>query len=372
MLLPKSLSSLVKRNKILVFILAPVVPLLIAFLIYYKNPVYVVKTGILNTGKYAIYNDAGANGQSSCIDFSTNKETGFVYTLKKGAPYPYAGIVFKLNGDNYTNLFGYDYLKIKIKASKGKRLPIILTTHIENYTRKEDFNTLRNNQYILNVDNELKEIILDFNDFKTPDWWYTLNNKSEKELLHVDYSKVKQINIANCQALAVNVEDRVQVQELSFHVSLLPFIKYAVFPLLLYYCIVALWLKKKKSIDKEISFNYQKTETVNRLDKEEEMVFGYLTKNYARPELTIVEVQNATGIYEQKISTLIKKKTGKNFKQFLNKLRLAEARRLLLETDLQVSEVAFKVGYSNVSHFNRVFKEHENCSPKDLRKTINL
>ena len=74
------------------------------------------------------------------------------------------------------------------------------------------------------------------------------------------------------------------------------------------------------------------------------------------------------GIHERKISAIIKKKTDLNFKQFLNKLRIAEAKRLLLETDLQISEIAFKVGYGNASHFNRVFKLSENCAPNDFRK----
>ena len=84
--------------------------------------------------------------------------------------------------------------------------------------------------------------------------------------------------------------------------------------------------------------------------------------------LTIIDVQTAIGIHERKISAIIKKKTDLNFKQFLNKLRIAEAKRLLLETDLQISEIAFKVGYGNASHFNRVFKLSENCAPNDFRK----
>jgi AraC-like DNA-binding protein len=85
--------------------------------------------------------------------------------------------------------------------------------------------------------------------------------------------------------------------------------------------------------------------------------------------LSILDIQNETGISEAKISAIIKNKSGITFKQFLNKLRLTESKRLLLETDLQVSEVAYKVGYNNVSHFNRIFKEVENCTPNDFRKS---
>ena len=43
-------------------------------------------------------------------------------------------------------------------------------------------------------------------------------------------------------------------------------------------------------------------------------------------------------------------------------------KRLLRETDRQVMDIAYKVGYGNISHFNRVFKEAENCSPNEYRK----
>src|SRR6185437_12847636 len=150
-----------------------------------------------------------------------------------------------------------------------------------------------------------------------------------------------------------------------------PFFSYAIPTMAIYYVIGLLLLvvfKRKKGKKTEINFNYQKTESVNYQDREEEAIFEYITTNYTNSELSINDVQNATGIYEQKVSTIIRNKTGLNFKQFLNKLRITEATRLLLETDLPVSEVAFKAGYGNVSHFNRVFKEQEGCSPNEKRK----
>jgi len=65
---------------------------------------------------------------------------------------------------------------------------------------------------------------------------------------------------------------------------------------------------------------------------------------------------------------ILKKVSGLPFKQYLNRLRLEEAKRLLTQTDLQVSDIAYKVGYGNISHFNRVFKDHLGISPNDFRK----
>jgi 2-isopropylmalate synthase len=44
-----------------------------------------------------------------------------------------------------------------------------------------------------------------------------------------------------------------------------------------------------------------------------------------------------------------------------------EATRLLKESDLQIAEIADAVGYNNIQHFNRVFKEIYDISPKSFR-----
>jgi AraC-like DNA-binding protein len=56
------------------------------------------------------------------------------------------------------------------------------------------------------------------------------------------------------------------------------------------------------------------------------------------------------------------------FTSYLNKLRLSEATRLLIaEKDVAVAEIAYSVGYTNVSYFNRLFKEEYDSTPSAFR-----
>jgi YesN/AraC family two-component response regulator len=56
------------------------------------------------------------------------------------------------------------------------------------------------------------------------------------------------------------------------------------------------------------------------------------------------------------------------FTGYLNKLRLTEASRMLIEkSGAAVSEIAYFVGYANVPYFNKLFKEEFGCSPKQFR-----
>ena len=79
-------------------------------------------------------------------------------------------------------------------------------------------------------------------------------------------------------------------------------------------------------------------------------------------------IAQKTGINPKELSTLFRKFYNTNFKGYLNDLRLTEAARLLKETSKQITEIAFSVGYNNISHFSRIFKEKYTVSPKDFRE----
>ena len=67
------------------------------------------------------------------------------------------------------------------------------------------------------------------------------------------------------------------------------------------------------------------------------------------------------------LSKMIKKSTGFNFKELLQRKRLNKAVELMCETDLPVSDIIAAVGYENNSYFHRVFKEHYHMTPRAFR-----
>jgi len=46
---------------------------------------------------------------------------------------------------------------------------------------------------------------------------------------------------------------------------------------------------------------------------------------------------------------------------------MSESKRLLLETDLPIGEITYRVGFNNQTHFNRVFKAEMQISPSEYR-----
>lgn len=101
-------------------------------------------------------------------------------------------------------------------------------------------------------------------------------------------------------------------------------------------------------------------------DKESERinnVINYILNHYKEDiELgTIAEIANYS---KAAFCRFFKQRTRKTFTQFLNEVRIAQACRLLRDTDLNISQIGFESGYNNVSNFNRQFKRITDTTPK--------
>jgi len=360
------------KNLKFLLVLLPAAIILLAFPFYYKSPFNLIQYCLDNHKDkqlhYGIYDDRNSGGSSVAEEIKKSDKIAFRYTLKNGVEYPFTGLTFYPIDPEFIDLSGFDEIKLKLKAKEGRRLKLTIGTNIQNYSRNEEHNSFKNNQVIINSGKEFNEITAYFSDLETPEWWFTVNGKTENNIGKSDYSKVHYINISNCVSLPLGKEDQIEIQKLIFTKSLIPFIVYSIAGCLVYYGFLFFIYRKKEKAVVPVQFTYEKTEVLNHFEKGEEAVFQYITSNYSNSELSILDVVNSTGIYEQKVSSMIKRKTEMNFKQFLNSLRISEAKRLLKTSDLQISEIAYKVGYGNVSHFNRVFKESEKCSPNDYRK----
>lgn len=63
----------------------------------------------------------------------------------------------------------------------------------------------------------------------------------------------------------------------------------------------------------------------------------------------------------------MRRNTGKSFSEYLNDYRLEKAMEMLRSTDERIADIAYDVGFANVTYFNRLFKSRFGYSPKELR-----
>ena len=91
----------------------------------------------------------------------------------------------------------------------------------------------------------------------------------------------------------------------------------------------------------------------------------YIEQKYKTATLT--ELCELLHLPMHVLSKMIKKTTGFNFKELLQRKRLNKAVELMCETDLPISDIIAAVGYENNSYFHRVFKEHYHMTPRAFR-----
>lgn len=118
----------------------------------------------------------------------------------------------------------------------------------------------------------------------------------------------------------------------------------------------------------DASFNNTKNFSYN--SRRVEKVMEYMNANFDR-SITLNEVAKLANMTQTAFSRFFKTRTGVNFIDSLNDIRLGHASRMLIETTETVSEIAFNCGFNNIANFNRLFKKKKNCTPKEFRESYN-
>lgn len=96
-------------------------------------------------------------------------------------------------------------------------------------------------------------------------------------------------------------------------------------------------------------------------------IVAWLQENY-RERISQSKLAARFGLSPSFLSTQFNRLTGTSLPQYVNRLRMEEAKQLLATTDWPVSRIAVETGYDSITHFNDTFKEHGGLTPTQWRK----
>ncbi len=111
---------------------------------------------------------------------------------------------------------------------------------------------------------------------------------------------------------------------------------------------------------------------VRRQNEEPAMVAkakAFLEENQTE-DLTLDDVAKAVHVSTFHFCKVFKKATGLTYTEYLSRLRVERAKKLLLNPNLRISEIAYEVGFRSLTHFNRTFKKVAGIAPTDYRKRL--
>jgi AraC-like DNA-binding protein len=101
----------------------------------------------------------------------------------------------------------------------------------------------------------------------------------------------------------------------------------------------------------------------------EERVVGWLQSHY-QERVTLGTAAKAVGASSSTLVHRLRRETGKTFKRLLTEIRIAEAKKLLASSALDISAIAEQCGFFDQSHFTRELKRAINLTPGEFRKLL--
>ena len=99
-------------------------------------------------------------------------------------------------------------------------------------------------------------------------------------------------------------------------------------------------------------------------------ILSYINEHYTE-DIYLEGLAGQFDISPSYLSKLIKEHCGMTFVSYLASLRVEQAKKLLLETKLSITDIYMQCGFNNRTTFIRTFKKATGLSPSDFRKANN-
>jgi AraC-like DNA-binding protein len=102
-----------------------------------------------------------------------------------------------------------------------------------------------------------------------------------------------------------------------------------------------------------------------------EVIYRHINDHFQR-SISLEEISDKAHMTVPAFCRYFKKTTGKTFTKLVNEYRVVHATKLLSESDMSISDIAFECGFNNFSHFNKSFKEVTGKSASKYRSELKM
>jgi len=374
------------KKALLVLIGLVIADALLAFFLIYQSYLAVPLLATARSGAgwhYMTNADMEMGGTSTArIPDLQREQLRYEFSVTDVAQFPFAaaGMVRHdaMGRVAYMDWTQYSDITFLAKCAPANSMIFGISTFDEKVSRVGEFLTYRSPGTYFSCNEKGVPVSLDLTRLTIPDWWFY---SVKLDLSHQGYElgKVARFVFGASSQSPRNVPSYLDISELTLHGRDYRYIAALVVILLVSWAAFALWIFRAHSHALMASLNsrmkkdlplvaYRQLTLEPYKDKEKASVLRFIATNYTVTELDLETVVSGTGTNRNKVNEVLKTELGMTFTSYLNKLRLTEAARLLAEkSGAAVAEIAYSVGYSNVSYFNKLFKEEYGCTPKSFR-----
>jgi len=279
---------------------------------------------------------------------------------------PYVGMIFQRRGPAL-DITAFDSLEVTWESDRGTALKIILMADEPGFTRSDRPLSRRYLQMECSPGIAPERRTLPLELFLTPAWWFR-ENRHLLDSPHRFLERLLAVSFEAGESVQPGAQDVVRVRSLRLvghgrrswaGGGLLLLLASAFLGILAF--------RAPRNPPDLPSAPSVKPQALDVPPSRSELVREWMQSHYQHPDISMEMLSREIGVGEDTASREVKKAFGEGFKQVLNRLRLAEAQRLLRDTEMGISEIAYKVGYGNVPHFNRMAKDAWGHSPSEER-----
>jgi AraC-like DNA-binding protein len=314
------------------------------------------------------YNDKIDNGNSIITDsLVTDSFASMKFVLNKGFISPYASIGLENKLYRKFDISAYNRVKFQISAKGLKSILVyLILKDDEIQINKAGLKDRLLSRYI-DIDNKNSSFDLSIDDFKTPDWWYDKYNLSPTTTGNINRKFIYRITFGPGLMPTLNKEQSIKIHSIIFYRDNTLEISAMVVIQLIIMLLLLVWFYFKtrtKNQIQSVTINYQAVKLDQKTNNNSSFL-DFISENFYNSELSLLMISEKTGVSQRNIGESILTQFNCNIKTYINQIRINEAQRLLKETELNVSEIAYKTGFSSPSNFNRVFKKMTGKTPSE-------
>jgi AraC-like DNA-binding protein len=324
--------------------------------------------------------DVEKGGTSAVSVKESSLRLGYDYVLTGAVEYPHVTAIVAFSGGQLADLSRYSTVTFRVKCAPHNVLAFHLHSFDPLVTDPGNFSSYRIAEALFTCHEEWSDIAIDLKHLSVPEWWlqaFKLEISDQNYFLE----KIAGFSIGASREGPIDTSANVNISELVLRGRDWRYVwTFAGVPAFAWSCFI-FWLfwqytqslikdvRNKLQQDRQL-LAHQQLSTEPQQDREKVLLLRFIATEYAKPDMSLEKTITTLGINRIKINGILKQELGLTFTAYLNKLRLTEAARLLSENDkANVAEIAFSVGYNNVTYFNKLFKDEYGCSPTRF-KTI--
>ncbi len=326
------------------------------------------------------------NGESAVKinDASYSIDADMKVSTKVEHPFASLSLVF---GDGQgkpvlVNLSSFQTISFSAKCAPANVLTFILFTVDEKITDAGDPLSYRSPSAFFACEEEWTQVVLDLTRLETAQWWLERYHL-KLSMKEYELKQVPKLMFSSSPQSPADMNARIQLNEITLMGRDWRYLYLLALLLLIAWGAFGFWFFRQHSralmedIQSRLQKDrplvaYQQLSVEPQRDKDTDAILRFMATEYANAELSLELMVSRIGVSRTKINDILKAELGFTFTGYLNKLRLTEAARLLAQQEeANIAQIAYSVGYNNVSYFNKLFKEEYGCTPKTFKSLCN-